>query len=139
MSTSPNHPERFPNGPFLRYMVGEGISMTGTWMQGMALGWVMTEAVAREGLQRFEGILQAAPHLASGVVMLLLFRLGGAYADRHDKRHILEACQLAQIGFALAIGLLVAQGALQTWHLILAAALLGVSSSFEMQIGRAHV
>ena len=48
MSTSPNQPERFPNGPFLRYMVGEGISMTGTWMQGMALGWVMTEAVARE-------------------------------------------------------------------------------------------
>ena len=139
MSTSPNQPERFPNGPFLRYMVGEGISMTGTWMQGMALGWVMTEAVAREGLQRFEGILQAAPHLASGVVMLLLFRLGGAYADRHDKRHILQACQLAQIGFALAIGLLVAQGALQTWHLVAAAALLGVSSSFEMPAAAAIV
>ncbi len=131
--------ERFPNGPFTRYMIGEGISMTGTWMQGMALGWVMTEVVAREGLQRYEGLLQAAPHLASGLVMLLLFRLGGAYADRHDKRYILQACQLAQIVFAMAIGMLVAQSALQTWHIIVAAALLGVSSSFEMPAAAAIV
>ena len=131
--------ERFPNGPFTRYMIGEGISMTGTWMQGMALGWVMTEVVAREGLQRYEGMLQAAPHLASGLVMLVLFRLGGAYADRHDKRLILQVCQLAQIGFALAIGQLVAHGALHTWHLIVAAALLGFSSSFEMPAAAAIV
>jgi MFS family permease len=131
--------ERFPNGPFVRYMVGEGISMTGTWMQGMALGWVMTEVVAREGLQRYEGILQAMPHLASGLVMLILFRIGGACADRYDKRFILQACQLAQIGFALAIGLLIAQGSLQTWHIILSAALLGVSSSFEMPAAAAIV
>jgi MFS family permease len=131
--------ERFPNGPFTRYMIGEGVSMTGTWMQGMALGWVMTEVVAREGLRHYEGLLQAAPHLASGVVMLMLFRLGGASADRYDKRRILQVCQLAQIGFALAIGMLVAQDALQTWHIIVAAALLGVSSSFEMPAAAAIV
>jgi len=141
MSASADQPaaERFPNGPFVRYMIGEGISMTGTWMQGMALGWVMTEVVTREGLQRYEGLLQAAPHLASGVVMLLLFRLGGMYADRYDKRLILQACQIAQIGFALAIGQLVAHGALQSWHLIVAAALLGISSSFEMPAAAAIV
>jgi MFS family permease len=137
--TASHAAERFPNGPFVRYMIGEGISMTGTWMQGMALGWVMTEVVTREGLQRYEGLLQAAPHLASGVVMLLLFRLGGMYADRYDKRLILQACQIAQIGFALAIGQLVAHGALQSWHLIVAAALLGISSSFEMPAAAAIV
>jgi MFS family permease len=84
-------------------------------------------------------MLQAAPHLASGLVMLLLFRLGGAYADRHDKRFILQVCQVAQIGFALAIGQLVAHDALHTWHLIVAAALLGVSSSFEMPAAAAIV
>jgi MFS family permease len=131
--------ERFPNGPFTRYMVGEGISMTGTWMQGMALGWVMTEVVVRDGLQSYEGLLQAAPHLASGLVMLALFRFGGACADRHDKRFILQVCQVAQIGFALAIGQLIAHGALHTWHLIVAAALLGVSSSFEMPAAAAIV
>ena len=137
-STSPTA-ERFPNGPFTRYMVGEGISMTGTWMQGMALGWVMTEVVIKDKLKEYEGLLQAAPHLASGLVMLLLFRLGGAYADRHDKRFILQVCQVAQIGFALAIGQLIAHDALHTWHLIVAAALLGISSSFEMPAAAAIV
>ena len=131
--------ERFPNGPFTRYMVGEGISMTGTWMQGMALGWVMTEVVVKDKLREYEGLLQAAPHLASGLVMLGLFRLGGAYADRHDKRFILQVCQVAQIGFALAIGQLIAHGSLHTWHLIVAAALLGISSSFEMPAAAAIV
>ena len=137
-TTSPTA-ERFPNGPFTRYMVGEGISMTGTWMQGMALGWVMTEVVIKDKLKEYEGLLQAAPHLASGLVMLLLFRLGGAYADRHDKRFILQVCQVAQIGFALAIGQLIAHDALHTWHLIVAAALLGISSSFEMPAAAAIV
>ncbi len=131
--------ERFPNGPFTRYMVGEGISMTGTWMQGMALGWVTADVVANDCLDEWSGVLQAAPHFATGVVMLLLFRLGGACADRHDKRFILQVCQLAQIGFALAIGQLIAHEALQTWHLIVAAGLLGISSSFEMPAAAAIV
>ena len=138
MSSTAEQPaaERFPNGPFTRYMIGEGISMTGTWMQGMALGWVMTEVVVRDGLQSYEGLLQAAPHLASGIVMLLLFRLGGAYADRHDKRFILQVCQVAQIGFALAIGQLVAHDALHTWHLIVAAALLGRGVKIVLRVER---
>ena len=28
------------NRPFLRYISGEAVSMTGTWMQVMAQGWV---------------------------------------------------------------------------------------------------
>lgn len=133
--------ERFPNGPFVRYMIGEGISMTGTWMQAMAQGWVMAGLTA-------SGLALAAVNFASGLPMLLLFRFGGTYADRYDKRRILQACQLVQIGLALALGTLIAQGALQMWHLLVAATLLGVSNSFEMPaaaaivpelVGKAHV
>jgi hypothetical protein len=41
---SPATPVKFPPPAFVRYMVGEGISMTGTWMQAMAGGWVMGPA-----------------------------------------------------------------------------------------------
>ncbi|MFM7241267.1 MAG: MFS transporter [Opitutia bacterium] len=134
-------PERFPNGPFTRYMIGEGISMTGTWMQAMAQGWVMAGLTA-------SGLALAAVNFASGLPMLVLFRLGGMYADRYDKRHILQACQLVQIGLALALGTLIAQGNLAMWHILVAATLLGVSNSFEMPaaaaivpelVGKAHV
>jgi MFS family permease len=133
--------ERFPNGPFTRYMIGEGISMTGTWMQAMAQGWVMAGLTA-------SGLALAAVNFASGLPMLLLFRLGGMYADRYDKRHILQACQLVQICLALALGTLIARGSLEMWHIIAAATLLGISNSFEMPaaaaivpelVGKAHV
>jgi MFS family permease len=133
--------ERFPNGPFTRYMIGEGISMTGTWMQAMAQGWVMAGLTA-------SGLALAAVNFASGLPMLLLFRLGGMYADRYDKRYILQACQLVQICLALALGTLIARGSLEMWHIIAAATLLGISNSFEMPaaaaivpelVGKAHV
>ena len=133
--------ERFPNGPFTRYMVGEGISMTGTWMQAMAQGWVMAGLTA-------SGLALAAVNFASGLPMLLLFRLGGMYADRYDKRYILQACQLVQICLAVALGTLIARGSLEMWHIITAATLLGISNSFEMPaaaaivpelVGKAHV
>ena len=133
--------ERFPNGPFTRYMIGEGISMTGTWMQAMAQGWVMAGLTA-------SGLALAAVNFASGLPMLLLFRLGGMYADRYDKRYILQACQLVQICLAVALGTLIARGSLEMWHIIAAATLLGISNSFEMPaaaaivpelVGKAHV
>jgi hypothetical protein len=31
----------FPNAAFTRYIIGEAISMTGTWMQAMAHSWVV--------------------------------------------------------------------------------------------------
>ena len=121
--------ERFPNGPFTRYMIGEGISMTGTWMQAMAQGWVMAGLTA-------SGLALAAVNFESGLPMLLLFRLGGMYADRYDKRYILQACQLVQICLAVALGTLIARGSLEMWHIIAAATLLGISNSFEMPAAR---
>jgi MFS family permease len=123
---------RFPNGPFVRYMLGEGISMTGTWMQAMAQNWMMA------GLTT-SSLAIAAVNFAGGIPMLLLFRFGGMYADKYDKRFILQACQLAQIVFAIVIGTLIARDQLQMWHIIVCAALLGVSSSFEMPAASAIV
>ncbi len=123
---------RFPNGPFVRYMLGEGISMTGTWMQAMAQGWVMAGLTG-------SSLAIAAVNFAGGLPMLILFRIGGMYADKYDKRFILQACQLAQIAFAIVMGTLIAQNQLQMWHVIVCATLLGVSSSFEMPAAAAIV
>ena len=123
---------RFPNGPFVRYMIGEGISMTGTWMQAMAMGWVMA------GLTQ-SGFLLAMVNFASGLPMLILFRIGGMYADKYDKRVILQICQVAQICFALLLGTLIALHSLTIWHIILTSVLLGISNSFEMPAASAIV
>jgi MFS family permease len=113
------------HGPFGRYAAGETISMTGTWMQAMAQSWVMTSLTTQAfwlGMVTF----------VSSVPMLGLTMLGGAMADRHDKRKIIIATQIVQVILASAVGWLVMTHRVHIWHILCAAFLLGISASFEM-------
>ena len=120
------------NGPFARYMAGEAISMTGTWMQLMAQGWVMTTLTD-------SAMMLGMVNFATGIPMLLLAMTGGSVADRHDKRRILLATQCVQIVLAILVGWLVATQQIQIWHLLAVATLLGISNAFEMPSASALV
>lgn len=113
------------HGPFARYMAGEAVSMTGTWMQVMAQSWVMTSLTT-------SAVMLGLVNFAAGLPMLALSMYGGVIADRYDRRKILLATQIVQIGLALLLGWLVATHRIQVWHVIAVAAVLGLSNSFEM-------
>ena len=122
----------FRNGQFTRYMTGETISMTGTWMQMMAQAWVMTtltDKAAMLGMVTF----------ASSIPIVALSLIGGTFADRHDKRAILLVTQVVQIGFAILVGRLVATGQIHIWHILVVAFFLGISTAFEMPSAAALV
>ena len=53
--------------------------------------------------------------------MLLLSLVGGVIADRYDRRRLLIAVQAGQGVMGLSVGLLIVFGALEIWHLFLAA------------------
>jgi len=112
-------------GPFRRYIIGSLISDSGTWMQMMAQGWVMSTLTNR-------AILLGLISFAAGLPTILLTPFGGSAADRLDKRKILIATQIAQIVFALGLGWLVLTNRIQIWHVIIFAGLLGISIAFEM-------
>jgi MFS family permease len=112
-------------GAFRRYIIGSVISDTGTWMQVMAQGYVMSTLTNK-------ALLLGMANLAAGLPMLLLTMAGGSAADRFDKRKILLATQYIQIALAISIGLLIMSGQIQIWHILAFAALLGISNSFEM-------
>ena len=113
------------NRPFRRYIIGSAISDTGTWMQVMAQAWVMTTLTS----SAFKlGLVQ----LCSGLPMLALTMVGGAAADRLDKRKILLVTQYVQICTAVSIGLLIWSGQIAIWQVFVFAAIQGVSNSFEM-------
>src|ERR1700743_1361760 len=84
------------SGPFRRYIIGSAISDTGTWMQVMVQGYVMTTLTTRT-------LWAGMANLEAGLPMLALTMIGGAAADRFDKRRILLITQFVQI--ALACGL----------------------------------
>ncbi|MFZ1217993.1 MAG: MFS transporter [Chthoniobacterales bacterium] len=113
------------NAPYRRYIIGSAISDTGTWMQVMAQGYVMstlTDKALWLGMAQF----------AAGLPMLLLTMVGGSAADKYDKRRILLITQYVQIVLALGIGYLVWTNQIAIWHILTFAAILGVSNSFEM-------
>src|SRR3954468_8794405 len=84
-------------GAFRRYIIGSAISDTGTWMQVMAQGWVMSTLTNH-------ALVLSLVNLASGIPAIILTMAGGSAADRHDKRLILVATQIVQIATAVALG-----------------------------------
>ncbi|HAF03401.1 MAG TPA: MFS transporter, partial [Spartobacteria bacterium] len=62
-------------GPFRRYIIGSAISDTGTWMQVMAQGWVVSTLTNK-------AIVLGMVNFAAGLPTLALTMFGGAVADR---------------------------------------------------------
>ncbi|MGH8095151.1 MAG: MFS transporter [Chthoniobacterales bacterium] len=111
-------------GPFRRYLIGTSISDTGTWMQVMAQGWVMSTLTDK-------AIMLGMVNFAAGLPMIFLVMFGGSVADQFDKRRILVWTQVVQIALALVIGFLIFAGRIQIWHIIAVAGLLGIAFAFE--------
>jgi len=123
-------------GAFRRYIIGSSISDTGTWMQVMAQGYVMS-------LLTNKALLLGMANLAAGLPMLLLTMVGGSAADRFDKRKILLVTQYVQIALAICMGFLIMSNKIDIrgsgagresgiWYILAFAAVLGISNSFEM-------
>lgn len=82
------------------YFIGQAVSLSGTWMQTVALGWLVLE-LSGSGTQL--GIVVALQFLP----MLLLGPWGGLVADRYNKRTILYCTQVAFFILAFGISILV--------------------------------
>ena len=71
---------------FRRFLAGQAVSLVGTWMQTVALGWLVLQLT---GSGTALGMVVAAQFLP----ILLLGPYGGLIADRMDKRRLLMATQ----------------------------------------------
>jgi len=89
------------------YFTGQIISVSGTWMQSVALAWLVVHYLAPKSQRGVDiGITLALQFLP----MLLFGAWGGLIADRVDKRRLLVATQTAAGCLALLLGLLVLIG-----------------------------
>lgn len=83
------------------YFIGQGISITGTWMQGIAMSWLVLHLTGSGTALGAVTALQFAPTLLIGL-------WAGKLADRFPKRTLLICTQTAAGLFALALGIAVA-------------------------------
>ena len=97
---------RVPN--YRIYFAGQAVSLSGTWMQGVAQAWLVLDLT---GSGTAIGLVLALQFLP----VLLLGPLGGVVADRADKRRLLVATQVAAALLATALGLLVLFDVVRLW------------------------
>jgi MFS family permease len=110
---------------FRRFWIGLVISVTGTWMQATAQGWLVYDLT---GSALYLGIVGAC-----GALPILLFSLpGGVIADRFSKHRILFVTQSLSALQAVALALLVYTGVVKVWHVMVMASMLGVVNAFDM-------
>ena len=106
------------------YFIGQAVSLSGTWMQTVALGWLVLE-LSGSGTQL--GIVVALQFLP----MLLLGPWGGLVADRYNKRAILYCTQVAFFVLALGTSILIFAGGATMPILYAFALLFGVVRLFD--------
>src|SRR3989454_9425878 len=93
---------------FRLFFFGQGISLIGTWMQSVALGWLVLEITNSPFAV---GLNQALRSL--GVLVFALY--AGVVVDRVDKRRLIVWTQLLQMLEALALALLGWTRSIATW------------------------
>ncbi len=106
------------------YFIGQGISLTGTWMQTVGQAWLVLELTGSGTALGLVIALQFLP-------VLLFAPFGGVLADRFSKRKLLFMTQTVAGLLALILAVLVFTHTVQLWMVYVLAALLGCVNSID--------
>jgi MFS family permease len=107
------------------FFFGQGTSLVGTWMQRIAVSWLvysLTNSSLWLGIAGFVG----------QVPTFLMAPFAGVIVDRSNLRRLVVITQVLSMLQALALSALVLTGKVQVWHVLVLGAFLGVINSFDM-------
>ncbi|MDP9391308.1 MAG: MFS transporter [Actinomycetota bacterium] len=125
-------PEVLRNRDFNLYWAGVVLSQIGT--RGTVAAnyyhvYQLTDSIAYTGLV---GAGQA-------VALLLLSPLGGALADRYDRRRLLQVAQAVSLVVALGLTVVTFAGVVQAWHVVLSVLLTTAAATFDQPARQALI
>lgn len=109
---------------FRRYFIGQGVSILGSWLQQVALSWLVYRLTGSAALLGIATFMAMIPQLVIGPI-------AGVWIDRHDKRRFLIAIELALALQGLLLAALTWTGAINAHLIIAMSLLLGVLNAIE--------
>ncbi len=107
------------------YLVGQCVSLMGTWMTRLALSWLtyrLTHSAFLLGVVGFAG----------QILTFVLAPFAGVWVDRMDRRKLLLMTQVAAAAQSLALAVLTLAGIITIHEIIALAALQGLIDAFDM-------
>ena len=111
---------------------GQGISLIGTWMQQIAMSWLvyrMTSSAFLLGLIGF----------SSQICSFFFSPFAGVISDRWNRHHILVVTQSLAMIQAFVLAILTLMGMIGVHHLIVLSLFLGFVNAFDMPTRQAFV
>jgi MFS family permease len=114
------------------FFTGQSISLIGTWIQRIAIPWVvyrLTGSVLLLGVVGF----------ASQIPTFLLTPFAGVISDKWNRHFILIITQALAMLQSLALTVLFFSERMQIWHIIFLSALLGCINAFDMPVRQAFL
>ncbi|NCF27213.1 MAG: MFS transporter [Gammaproteobacteria bacterium] len=109
---------------YRRYWLGSLASIGATQLLVLGKGWLVFEL---SGSPLKLGLLGAA----GAIPQILVTLFGGVLADRLDKRKVIMTTSLVICSLLLLLAALDATGVVEVWHVIVIAALIGLTSGFD--------
>jgi len=111
---------------------GQSLSLVGTWIQRIAVPWLVYSITGSAFLLGVFGF-------AGQIPTFLLAPFAGVLTDRYNRYYILIATQILAMIQALALAVLFFTGTIQVWHLMLASIFLGCVNAFDMPARQSFV
>jgi MFS family permease len=111
---------------------GQGISLVGTWMQQIALGWLvyrLTDSAFLLGLVSFAGQIPT----------FILASFAGVLADRYNRHKIIIITQSLAMIQAAILAVLTLTNTIQIWHIISLSIFIGIVNAFDMPTRQSFV
>jgi MFS family permease len=106
------------------YFVGQTVSVSGNWMQQIAIAWLVLKLTNSPLALGFTTAAQQAPYLVFGV-------WGGLIADRVNTRRLLLCTQAAQVVAPALLWVLYESGAVQMWMVYLLVLMRGAANTVD--------
>ena len=111
--------------PLRMFFTGQAVSVTGTWMQSLAMGWLVYRVTGSARMLGTVAFLSQAPAFFLGA-------WGGSLADRLDRRRMLLTTQVVCCLQASALAAATFADAVTPPLLLALALLMGLANAFEI-------
>ena len=122
----------FGSRNFKLFFSGQLVSLSGTWIQTVAMSWLvyrLTNSAFMLGLVTF----------LSQVPSFFFAPFAGVYVDRWNKHKTLIFTQAVSMLQAFTIAALTLTGSIKIWHIMLLSIVLGLTNAFDMPVRQAFI
>jgi MFS family permease len=120
------------NRNYRLFFFGQTASLVGTWMQIVAMSWLVYHLTNSALLLGLVGFFSQIP-------VFFIAPFSGVFIDRWNKHRILVITQILSMLQALALAVLTLTGTINIWHIVALSLSLGFINAFDMPARQAFV